>query len=700
MLDFKNAEWIWAVSEAQKDSYADFCVDFEVGEISECKIMIAADSDYALYVNGAVAGFGQYADYPEHKVGDIIDISDFIREGKNRIAVTVWYYGNSSMTYACGKAGVIFEVLADGITVAASSANTLSRLSPSYIHGECLNITEQLGYTFHFDNTQNDGFQYAGTMLNNFTPSVPVRGIVPTVHERPIKRLVLGERCAVEAVSQGTFKYSRNYSTVGADMQYADLGFKKLFAICGSKDRKIDGKTYASDDGDGIYLLLDMGKETVGFLDIDIEVAEDCRMDVGYGEHIADGRCRTSVGQRNFSCVIDLKCGRNQYLNTFRRFGCRYIQLFIHSHSVRVSYAGIRPVYYPLGYKKYNGDNLLRNEIYKTCQHTLACSMHTHYEDCPWREQAMYTMDSRNQMLCGYYAFGEKEFAAASLKLIARGIRNDGLLSICYPSGGTLAIPSFSLIYFLQMNEYIKYTQDIDVPRDCFSVMETLINAFEAQSNDGGLINSFKGDEYWNFYEWSPTLDGCDKSLQPCTEAALNAFYSVALANYMEICRFLGYTETALWADKRRKSINSAIARTFFDLESGLFKNFIGEEKYSVLTNALCLLCGAAEDVDTSAMLEVLESNGMKNENIEVYPCTLSMNCFRFDALLKADRKKYGKLILNDIDQTYLKMLESGATSFWETEDGERAFGGAGSLCHGWAALPIYYYETLENKQC
>ncbi len=40
-------------------------------------------------------------------------------------------------------------------------------------------------------------------------------------------------------------------------------------------------------------------------------------------------------------------------------------------------------------------------KIYDVSIYTLKCCMHEHYEDCPWREQALYTMDSRNQMLCG-----------------------------------------------------------------------------------------------------------------------------------------------------------------------------------------------------------------------------------------------------------------------------------------------------------
>ena len=38
----------------------------------------------------------------------------------------------------------------------------------------------------------------------------------------------------------------------------------------------------------------------------------------------------------------------------------------------------------------------------------------------------------------------------------------------------------------------------------------------------------------------------------------------------------------------------------------------------------------------------------------------------------------------------------AGATTFWETELGEKDFDNAGSLCHGWSALPIYYYHLFK----
>ncbi len=62
-----------------------------------------------------------------------------------------------------------------------------------------------------------------------------------------------------------------------------------------------------------------------------------------------------------------------------------------------------------------------------------------------------------------------------------------------------------------------------------------------------------------------------------------------------------------------------------------------------------------------------------------------------YDALLATDMEKYKEWVLNEIRREYGKMIELGST-VWETIDGASAFDNAGSLCHGWSAIPIYYY--------
>ena len=71
--------------------------------------------------------------------------------------------------------------------------------------------------------------------------------------------------------------------------------------------------------------------------------------------------------------------------------------------------------------------------------------------------------------------------------------------------------------------------------------------------------------------------------------------------------------------------------------------------------------------------------------------CSLSMKPFIYDALLETD-EGYKEDILAEIRKNYGHMLDCGATSAWETMRGAGDFGKAGSLCHGWSAIPIYYY--------
>ena len=73
MQVFANCEWIWRQGKAADDEYTDFLADFPA-EKADAVLRIAADSNYALWVNGELAAFGQYADYPNDKVYDEVTI--------------------------------------------------------------------------------------------------------------------------------------------------------------------------------------------------------------------------------------------------------------------------------------------------------------------------------------------------------------------------------------------------------------------------------------------------------------------------------------------------------------------------------------------------------------------------------------------------------------------------------------------------
>ena len=630
---FENALWIWCNANPQPDEYGEFLDQFDY-EAGKAFLRISADSNYAAYVNGALAAWGQYADFPYDKVYDEVDITDWCGEGKNRIAIVVWYYGiDNSSTYCRGNAGLLYEVAGEEKTLCMSSENTLSRMSKAYQNHRMRIITGQLGLGYGYDATREDDWMTGEPV--DFHPSVEVKQN-PPLRVRPCDKLTL------------------------------------LSDVDGTECRKIS-------DTDVIF---DLGSEQVGFLRL--KLSSPCEQDItiAYGEHLEDGCVRRIIGGRDFSVSYRAKQGENEYLNPFRRLGCRYLE--IHSeYPVTVEKLAIAPTMYVLEEKTRPRLTPLQTKIYDMCVETLHLCMHEHYEDCPWREQALYAMDSRNQMLAGYYAFGEYRFPRACLQLMSKDRRGDGLLSICYPIKMDFVIPSFSLHYVTECREYLDYSGDREFLEEIYPKLVSVVEAFTSHSKDG-LVPPFAGKRYWNFYEWRQGLDGAatDPS-QP--DVLLNALLSLALQNLGAIADKLGKEN-----DYRAQAelLNSHIRRVFWDEEAGLCRN-LPQGGGSQLGNALAILCGAVTGREAEDLCERLRTDEA------LTPISLSMLCFKYDAWLKVDKERYTCVILEDIEQIYTPMVDYGGTTVWETELGEKDFDNAGSLCHGWSAMPIYYYHIL-----
>ena len=67
-----GAKAIWLNEERSVNSYASFQAEFEYDGCDAVQFSIATDTKYELYINGHLAGFGQYEDFPREKVYDIL----------------------------------------------------------------------------------------------------------------------------------------------------------------------------------------------------------------------------------------------------------------------------------------------------------------------------------------------------------------------------------------------------------------------------------------------------------------------------------------------------------------------------------------------------------------------------------------------------------------------------------------------------
>ena len=74
----------------------------------------------------------------------------------------------------------------------------------------------------------------------------------------------------------------------------------------------------------------------------------------------------------------------------------------------------------------------------------------------------------------------------------------------------------------MQVNEYLKNTGDITLAQEVYNKLISVLNVFIGNRKDG-LVLKFEGVNHWNFYDWSPYLDGALHGTEdnPINEAAL-----------------------------------------------------------------------------------------------------------------------------------------------------------------------------------
>ncbi len=676
--------WIWLndIDPKEKNTFAEFsqCFDYKSGE---AVLSISADYRYAAYIGDTMVSCGQYADLPWAKSVNQATITPFLKIGANTLRVVAWHMGTDHSVCRTMPASVAFEIKAANEVIAASGEKTLCRKAPGYLAGDL--ISPQLGSGFHYDFTASaDVWKHATVVASGFT-EIP----------RPIKQTTVGDLCVSTVVAQGAFQYNGG-ETAAEKMQNAWLSTLRFRKMTGIKDPT--ARTLASpihfenEAGNGLFVVVDAGRETCGYLGFSVAVDTDCTALLGWGEHLTDLRVRTRIGHRNFGMRIALKKGENPLDDYLMRIGCRYICLFVEAPSFTLSSLGIREVGYPFSFpKKDFGDSLL-NAIYETGRRTLYLSAHEHYEDCPWREQGLYGMDSRNQMLFGYGAFGEYDYPRANLMLINNAMQSDGLIPITAPAKSDITIPSFTAYWLIAIGENIAADYNEAFVRAILPKADTSLAALLKQEGPNGL-SLFTKTPYWNFHEWSTGLDGGritrDYELEPEDDGALTALTAIAAKKVAFLHSKVSNNERA--AELLTVS-NRLIAslEAYYDEEKGLYASYIkNEEKrgYHEFTQALILCTGGVPEARVAKLIQALKAPADHG----LVPLTLAALQFKYEALIK-----YGNELsfcIEDIKRIFGSMLLRDATSYFETEVGEADFDDAGSLCHGWSAVPCWVMD-------
>ena len=148
----------------------------------------------------------------------------------------------------------------------------------------------------------------------------------------------------------------------------------------------------------------------------------------------------------------------------------------------------------------------------------------------------------------------------------------------------------------------------------------------------------------------------------------------------------VGENETASRWRAESCRLRVAVRSVFWNEVQRCFRTCVPNRECSnahELTQALGLLTDSVPEGESGQLAARLAHSS------EWVGTTLGQSIHKFLALIRVGQ---GVSAVRQMDETWTKMLDAGATSFWEMKEGWRAFEGAGSLCHGWSAIPVYVY--------
>ncbi len=650
----KNAKWIWLDCDGM-NQYVWFARDFEAEKGGEAELLIAADSNFAAYVNGELAGFGQFSDFPEEKTFSRISIGKYLRDGNNSIEILAYYCGENFLNHLKGKPGMIAEIVAGGQVVAATGTDWGAMADPAFTGGWIAKVSDLLAFTWAYDSRIERG---------EITDQAVLTGYNGILTERPVPMLDISAPLETEVVQHGFLHRFREYATPAVSCMRDMLS---------PRTPKFEPQLpELSEDANGWYVIVDLGRESAGYLDFAIEASAGTVLDIAFGEHLDLGRVRAFADNRERYYADRYICheGENRFFYPFRRYGCRYLEMHITGTTgpVNLGHLTLRASDLPLPEASpFECGDKLMTETHRVAVRTMELCMHEHYEDCPWREQALYGYDSRNQMLFGYYAWGNYRFAEASLDLLGKSFGRDNLLNLTAPGELGLRIPIFTFAWISALYEHYLYSGSKKPFEKFRSQIDDCINSILARS-ENGLYLPPPGKHIWNFCEWTPGLDG--------GEERLSAFYNIylyeALRNYQHLS-----------GNDYRGNLGRRIEEAFWDESAGAYRNQVGQAVFQDHIQVIMLANGLVPEARRERVFQTLKSG-------RLLPLSFSAALYLIPALMEHSPEAR-EWVDAYMQRDFNRMTLSGATSFWETVGGSKDFNGGGSLCHAWSSVPVYF---------
>ena len=461
-------------------------------------------------------------------------------------------------------------------------------------------------------------------------------------------------------------------------------------AICQPNEEVVT--IYPSRKGD-VELLIDFGRELVGFWEFEVDAPEGVVLDF-YGFEAIHPRddggfdIQHTFGLNNVLRYITHK-GWQRYTSLVRH-GFRYLVLTVRGQGRRGMGAKKGPVRikalrcllntYPYEERgEFICDDWKLNEIWRMCRYTLRLCSEDTFVDCPAYEQTFWVGDARNEALIAYATYGGYELARRCWLLAGQSLWRSPLVESQVPSGWQDILTAWALLWVWACEEHFRYTGDEPFLREVYPfVTQQMRNIAEKFLRPDGLFEI----EAWNMLDWAP-MDTPRKGIVTHQNAMLVEAYRRAAT----MALWLGRSDDAREFEALAQTVEDAINEHLWDEERQAFVDCLHadgrrSQVFSVQTQTMVYLCDAVTDERRPIVRRYLYD---KPEGFVWFGSPFAL-FFLLEAYAKDGEFQR---IVDLIRREWGAMVDYKATTAWETLTPRTR-----SHCHGWSAAPAYFLST------
>lgn len=682
----QETQWISLPGVKKSESVvAGYTLKFDVSSPRSTKVEVAADQQYALYLDGEFIGRGNESGTPDYWYVDSYQLE--LAKGSHILAVMVWSWGGPHSAMAQME---VFHGLHLTSNEKASRQMLGTGLAPWKVRRlPGISFTEHLILPHGWTGVPPSQTLKAKDFPWNWTIGAGEAWKTPSrVKENP---------GAYHHLRPSKLPPPFSAPISGYRVRFVSDQIEKNVVLRQRDDLKNEHATFET-LAQGQPIILPAHTKRKVLFDLENYYCAHPTITTSGGK---EGRIRLTWAEALFEGAESMKKGSrdevlNQYMrgiwdefrpdgDTVRNFipltwrAGRYLEVTIES--------GTEPLKLELRLQEtrfdlpalghFSCDNTKVNEIFPISLRSLQTSSHDNFVDCPFYERLLYSGDGRLEALTAYTISGDDLLARKAIELFGSSAKANGLCMSRWPSRQVQYIPTFALWWVGMVYDFSMWRDDRRFVRSLMPAVRSTLDYFLTRLNEFGIYA--EKEAVWNFVDWVPDWKEHPDGGVPPSGKGVNMLvncilkYILSLAAKLE--RYAGSAARARHYELIATKMGRSLHQAFWDQSRKLYRDEASGRWFSEHTQIMTILGGFVGPREGHRILETMAPQK------KVARVSLFFTNYLFEAAFLSGRED----IFFDRLKAWNGFMAKGFKTVPEN------FADTRSDCHGWGAHPLYH---------